>query len=70
MKITLNINSPYVFAKFLCCLEYEEIKELLQNGHGEYKDLEKDTEEIDKVFYDAYEQLKQKLQEELNNERV
>ena len=67
MKITLNISSPYAFAKFLCCLEYEEIKELLQGGHGDYKDLEKDTEEIDKVFYDAYEQLKQKLQEEQND---
>ena len=69
MKITLNISSPYAFAKFICCLEYEEIKGLLQNGHGDYKDLEKDTEEIDKVFYDAYEQLKQKLQEE-QNERL
>ena len=68
MKITLNISSPYAFAKFLCCLEYEEIKGLLQNCHGEYKDLEKDTEEIDKVFYDAYEQVEKKLQEERNNE--
>ena len=70
MKITLNLSSPYVFAKFLCCLEYEEIKGLLQNGHGNYKDIEKDTEEIDKVFYDAYEQIEKKLQEERNNEQV
>ena len=67
MKITINISSPYAFAKLLCCLEYEEIKGLLQNSHGNYKDLEKDTEEIDEIFYDAYEQLKQELQEEQND---